>query len=131
MWVTLRQKRKIVVCPPRKFENGGRQAEGFFFFHCSNTVLTNGFGKGGWIIIYQVCAVHSDIVTTYQNWCIVSAIVHIEENKLTAIIKVWRLKTASFVQNLKNKINLTKNLRCRSQNRRGWWRASKHLFLRQ
>ncbi len=39
--------------------------------------------------------------TTCKNWGIVSAIVHIKENKLTAIINFWQLKTVNFVIKLK------------------------------
>ena len=82
-------------------------------------------GAGGWKLLFFLLIKHSidqrfwqwwlenlpgapsTVIsyTTCKNWGIVSAIVHIKENKLTAIIKFWRLKTVNFVIKFKKKKN--------------------------
>ena len=116
----------LFVCPPHKFQNGGRWSEVCFLFFTLNTVLTNGFSNGGWKI-YQVRGPHTVIsYTKRMNQGIVSAIVHITEIELTPIIKFWQLKTASFVTKFKNQkcFGVGKKIQCR-----GGWRANKHFFM--
>ena len=124
-------KKKLFVCPPHKLENGGRQVEGFFFVffllfkhsidqRFRQRWLENLPGVRSTVILYITC----------KNWGIVSVIVHIKENELTAIIKFWRLKTINFAIKLKilKKMEKTK-FRRGSKNRRGWWRANKQFFF--
>ncbi len=105
--VSLIRPKKLFVCPPHKLENGGRQVEGFFFVffllfkhsidqRFRQRWLENLPGVRSTVILYITC----------KNWGIVSVIVHIKENELTAIIKFWHLKAASFVIKLKKKKSL-------------------------
>ena len=86
-------------------------------FYCSNTVLTNGFGNGGWII-YQVRGpqwYRTHHVRTGYSKCDCTH----QRKRIDSNHQVWRLK-----------IGKKKQFRRGSKSRRGRWRHKQTILLR-
>ncbi len=105
LWITEGKKCLFALHTNLKMGTGGRKFLGFFLCVSVFTVQTQYWPTISAMVAGKStrCAVHSDIVHNIKNWGIVSTIVNIKENKLTAIITFWQLKTASFVINYKIK----------------------------